>query len=377
LRGPRGGFQAVSNQFGQDLWLEISTHDDGIYGQGGTNTLCVGAQGTGKTTIAEYLAPQIKYLSDVRKEQFFSTSQGTVKPETILWMGSEQDYWNLFMRENYLKAFPGGFPRAVKVFVHEDDNFIFYEQGMKGVEEVTSKLDLHYYKSHADLMSSLAVGGINVVYLPKEHFLSPDLKLLLNQRMLATEEEKKFFRDEKDYKVSPVVFFYELLQYIYSTRGKAKARQWYSAVIDECHRYFPAAVPKPMYYLVDWLGDMMADTRRSNFSIYGFTHGLNVVDWRVKPRFGYFIWMEGSYPDQEFSMISSDLIIQMAKINRQSRSFGIRWTVIERKKAQFGKMQFANIPHRAPLLIARREGILTHEPDPDPEPEPLGEVVAG
>jgi len=376
-----GGLGSVSDMRAEKIWGEMFLHDDGITGHGGTNCMVVGSQGSGKTTVGLTAADSCYYLPWGNKDQInlsnyrkLQPDEIGAKPETVIWMGSHMDYYNLWVPENYRRAY-GHDPRPMRVHVSRGDQLHFYERDQKGMREI--RLTVAKYRNPTHLFMNLVRGGINVIYPPEKYVLSQTLKDVLNARMMLSEDSSRYYQKDQDYAAQPWLFLYELFGYLYGTRGAIAGREWFSLFIDEAHRYFPISPPGALWHLVAYASDEMADTRRANLSVFAFVHGMKSLDFRILPRFGYFEWMTGSRPDPAYSRVSPHLISELAKWNEKSVAAGFRWAINERRREFFGKHQIMNIPWRPGLLIARYAEIdpdedLSFEVDPGtPSMEPV------
>jgi hypothetical protein len=338
----------------------------------------------GKTTVALHFAPKCHYLPQGRKDrinlgdwQNMDPEEIGARPETILWIGSPMDYYNVWRPEAYQRTYPDQPRRPLRIHVSWGDQLHFYERDPQGMREVS--FPVSKYRNPTHLFMNLLRGGINVIYPPEKYRLSQTLKEVLNARMMLSPESSRYYQPDEEYEAQPQLFLYELFAYIYGTRGAISGREWYSLFLDEAHKYFPLSPPGALWHLVAFAADEMADSRRANLSLFAFAHSVKSLDWRIIPRFGYFVWMGGSRPDPQYSRVSPDLIPVLAKWNEapDAVQYRRRWAIVEKRREFFGKFVFSDLPWRPGLLIARYAEVnpeedLSFEPDPGaPSMEPV------
>lgn len=351
------GVEGVSAVVGAEEYLNLQLHDDGVKGYGGERSVCIGPMRGGKTTLGLITLPRFHYIEGMTKEEWFASKDpnkmSKVKPETIIYRGRKLDYWNCYSKDNFSKCFPSDHNRELRVFVYYKDTEVTFlsENESNGNYEPIKELDIYHYRDQADLYDNLVEGGINVVYVPNQYFLSSFLKKAINEMMMLNEEDSNFLCEQDDISVIRETFWYDFFYYLMDieknrdnpddTRRKIRFITFF---FDEAHQIFPANEPKPFWYLIDnFAENVLIDTGRMNVSIYANIHHLNLMYWKVLQRFVVMMWLLGSDPDQKYSMVNGRLTRHMWK--------GL--VFIEKKKQRFGKLEFPRIPNQPPVVLAR------------------------
>jgi hypothetical protein len=350
-----GGMKAIRNgsmQYARALYHDFETKG----GHGGTRTMIQGDLGTGKTTLNNQSILKFAYLKNVTKKQFLEEGKKDAPQlETIISRGRKKDYWNLFMPDNFRKSFgKNALLRPMKVFVHKDDDIIFYEQ--LDDEEGTVRIlkpDIYRYTDIVDLYQNFVHGGINIVYPPNDYQLSPLLKKRMNDLMMKSKEGRKYLQENQSIAVPSVAFWYDVFYFFISDVEEVKAQtpgmkiiKSVTFVFDEAHQIFPSGASKPLWYLVDnFAEDEIIETRRINVSIWADVHDYRFVYWKILGRFNYFIFLKGarSMMKQRLSRVEQYVIDHLP----------VGKFIIEEKSGEFGICDFDRIENMPVALTAK------------------------
>jgi len=363
--GKSRGIAGISDKKGFEIYHKTIFHDDGVKGYGGMRIACIGPMRAGKTTLGIKTINKFFHIEGMKKEEWLRSKNkdhSKVSQETIVYRGRKLDYWNCLDKQHFKKCFPNAQHRDLRVFVFYKDKVTFYEEDEKDmVMKPISGLDIYYYHDQADLYRNLLDGQINVVYVPNEYKLSPNLKKVLNDIMMLKPEmvnsqgnpvtNPNYFRDEVEVAVINETFWYDLFYYIVGLEKQEDSNgngqpimRSIAFFFDEAHQIFPQNTPKPFWYLVEHFAENeMIDTGRLNLTIYCNIHALNLMHWKVLQRFDTFIWLFGSKPDKSYSMVS----------DRVTRSLHIGEYIIEEKQKNFGKGTFKQIPNQPYTVLAK------------------------
>ncbi len=353
-----GGMDAVSSDLGLDICYKTFLHDDGVKGYGGMRIACIAPMRQGKTTLALTNLLKMYFVGSMPKEKYLcdkGRDRNQMVKETIIYRGRKLDYWNCMTKKHFRSCFPKAEDRDLRVFIYKDDDITFYEESQ---DDDTMKklggLDIYKYSDQKDLYNNLIEGGVNVVYVPNDYKLSLLLKNTLNEMRMLTPEDPEWLDPSDTVSVINETFWYDLFYYMQEiensrdkeTDGGNGIRRLKSVVFffDEAHQIFPANEPKPFWYLIDdFAENALIDSGRMNMTIYVNIHALNLMYWKILQRFDTFIWLGGSKPDKNYSMVNDKLTRRMPK-----GTF-----IIEEKQKQFGKSSFDRIPNQPYTVLAK------------------------
>lgn len=317
------GFNALNQKLGEEIWTDqILLHDDGLLGYGGTRTVGVGGQGSGKTTLNTKFARLSYYVEGMNKGDFISMcnncSDGSevralvkkyVHPETTLWRGREFDSWNVLVPSVFKTCYPDEMCKPLRVHIHKRSELDFLQQNMDTLELVPIEgLDIARYSSIAELYNNLAIGGNNIVYPPTRHFMSARLKDAINTKRNMASTDRRYLSPSVDYLIERDVFLFEIFEYLYRANLESERKRWFTAIIDESHDLFRANAPDIYYWIIECMVDVLVDTRKHNLSLACMTHALNLIDYRILERASHFIWLRGAKPTGSYSMVDTRLI---------------------------------------------------------------------
>lgn len=339
----------ISPIIGAKLWQELHYHDDGILDKGGESCGVVGKMGTGKSTILLQLAQLARYIPDYSKRQLVAELMSGAKitdyttyPETVIWRGRVNDYWNCLIPKNWDRSFPNAIfnPKPLSLFVHEDDDLEFFHSDYGGVEYSVPYLPkIQTYYNADDMISKIREGHINVIYEPQTYIIDKSLIKKLKARTLE-ESETTSKRPRAAFKdPSPPIWWFEFI-------GKLiinKPVNFLTLILDEFHQIAAARSEKQMWKLIDIFANSFVDLRRNNITVIFATHQTSFVDWRIYDRLAKWIWLPGAAPTPKQSMVYIPVIAKQ-KLGEM---------IIEERLSEFGSVQFSRIPRQPPLLRVR------------------------
>jgi hypothetical protein len=349
-----GGLKNVRHDTGRYNYAKATIHDfESNGGHGGKRILIQGDLGTGKTTLNLQSILKFGYLTTTTTVGFLKGDSDTIYPETIVYRGRKKDYWNIFLPENFKKAFGTDEVRPLRVFIYDTDDLTFYEQKSIGENIRVLEPNIYRYLDIEDLYKNLIIGGINIVYPPNDYILSPLLKKRINDLMMKSKEGRKYLAENKDISVPSVAFWYDVIYFFISDVEEVKARAPEIEIIksvvfvfDEAHQIFPAGAAKPFWYLVDnFAEDEIIETRRINLSIWADIHDYRFMYWKILGRFNYFIFLKGakSMYKSKISRIVQPLIDALP----------IGKFLIEEKSGFFGDSDFNRIENQPIALTVK------------------------
>jgi len=346
----------VSPEIGMRLWQELHYHDDGVMDKGGESCGIIGKMGTGKSTIMLQLAQLSRYIPDGSKKKMVarltfgeaSITEFNTYPETVVWRGRANDYWNCLIPQNWNKSFPNAVfnSKPVTLWVHEDDELTFFHADYDGQPKRVPNLPrVNTYYNADDLISKLVDHHINVVYEPQTYIIDKSLIRKIKARTLdgdgsGSDREstpRKAFQD-----ACPPVFWFEFIGKIIIN----KPIPYLTLMIDEFHQIAVARAEKQMWKLIDIFASNFVDLRRNNITVIFATHQTTFIDWRIYDRLAKWIWIPGAYPSNKLSMVYPSVIARQK----------LGMAIIEERLSEFGWFKFSRIHKQPPLL--RVGGIL-------------------
>ncbi|MBP2147253.1 hypothetical protein J2129_002766 [Methanofollis sp. W23] len=314
---------------------EISVHDDGVTAYGGTMTGLVGKFGSGKSTFIVQLEQAATYLPAPYNKH---SSGGAPKyPETVIHRGLENDHWNCQIPQNFQKSFPDAkHVKPLRVHLYYKDRLAWYEERdrkryqiqLQPIEEITT------YGTVEDLYSNLLMGGINIVYEPREYYLPPEVL----DRIMAADLTRQKKRPTEAVRAPSAIWWYEFLEALIRLKYQD---EFFLISIDEAHQVFPACARGDLWHLVGWFSETMISFRKNNISMMIGTQDTNDMDYRVTDRLSYYIWLRGSRPKSRISMVSTRLIGILPRHG---------WAILEEPKERFGRLPFTRIPNQPPIV---------------------------
>lgn len=342
----------ISPIIGTRLWEETKYHDDGIMEKGGETCGIVGKMGTGKSTILLQLAEHCRCLPRGSKKKFIRAlmsghadlSSFDTRPETVVWRGRINDYWNCLIPQNWDASFPKYMftPKPITIFMHEEDDLRFYHADYGGrVLPVKNLPEIVLYRDCKDVIDKIREGHVNVVYEPQTYTLSNYLLQKLKSRRLeeTTMDDKV---EAKFQDACPPLFWIEFF-------GRSIAHKpvhYMTVIIDEFHQVVTARPIGNMWHLIDIFASNFVDLRRNNISVIFATHQTSFIDFRITDRLAKWIWLPGSKLHSGSSMVYTHVVARLP----------LGEAIIEERLSEFGSFKFSRIPKQPPLL--RVDGML-------------------
>lgn len=318
---------------GDKEYWEMITHDDGVDARGGVTGLASGEMGSGKSTVLVQTAEATRHAPPHMNIKT-AAKQGKLVPETVIWRGRGLDHWTTMIPERFKKSFPGSNPKPLRVFIHWDSDYRFYEQNKENIHYIDD-IDVMQYGSCKDIYDNIIPGGINVVYEPTYYELPPEI---VND-LLADQLKPLFPVCDCPSKPAPSpVWWFEFFRCLIENKSRY---EFFSVFIDEAHDVIPASSRGEHWHLINRFGTQtVTELRKSNISFFPVTHNLNMVDYRVTQRMNYFIWFRGAVPQSQQSMIGKQIVGKL----------GVGQVLIEHAKISFGKLAFGRIPKQSSLV---------------------------
>lgn len=355
------GKNRVSREIGMRHMRMLSVHDDGIKATGGIAGMMIGKRGTGKTTLNLQMAEWETHVKDGSSK--WDPNVVTI-PETVVWRSRKYDYWNTFFPDNWCNSFPGAHPKPVYIHNHDKNDYKFIQEDGRSVIK-DHEVEVIEWENTTDLIRNLKMGAINVVFEPIDYFIPPEiikrislrkLKIDVNRGRPKKEDEDKE-EDPEDYKKeierikekmankkfkpkhapSPVWWF-EFSERLMEMKPRDK---YVTLHIDEAHQVFPHSPVGEHYHLIDWFANSMIDMRRHNISLIACAHDVTYIDWRIRYRVEFSIYMPGAKPERGRSRVNASLIA----------SLDVGQSLIEEMLGEFGMFEFGRIPKQPPLII--------------------------
>ena len=365
------GFEALSQKIGKKIWDQILFHDDGKIGYGGTRTIGVGGGGSGKTTIETKFARKSYYIQGINKRDFINSfedvknsndpgeindwleSMGSnLRPETTLWRGREYDIWNVLTEENLKKFYPDDPKKPLRVHVYKNTPLTFTETDQKTGEISEIKgLDICQYRNIVELAANLCQEGNNVIYPPLRHYMSWRLKDAINTKRNASNkrnkwgayQDKNYLGPDTNYLVERDIFLFELFEYLFRENSEGKSKQFYTAIIDESHDLFRANAPDIYYWIIDYMVDLIIDTRKLNLSMACMTHDRTLIDHRIYKRASHILWLPGSQP-------GGNTTVDPRLVRKLITGQGVNESLMT---GLIGGFKFNPLPQEVPVLTVR------------------------
>lgn len=321
------GFRALSQKIGKRIWDQILFHDDGRIGYGGTRTIGIGGGGAGKSTLETKIARKSYYINGISKNELLAALKdienendeaaiydwikqfgNCIYPETTLWRGREYDIWNILAPENLKLFYPNDPIKPLRVHVHRPksgDCLSFTETDPEtGKISPISHLDVSEYRNVLELNNNLVEGGNNIIYPPTRHYMSQRLKDAINFKRNATGKrnkwgnyiDKNYLAPDIDYLVERDIFLFEIFEYLFRENSEGSRKRFYTAIIDESHDLFRANAPDIYYWIIEYMVDLVIDTRKLNLSLACMSHDRTLIDHRIYKRASHILWLPGSEP---------------------------------------------------------------------------------
>ena len=367
------GFAGLSQKLGEEIWRnQILLHDDGLLGYGGTRTFGVSGQGGGKTTVLTKVAKSSYVIHGINKQDYMQKFKDAandteraelfkkhISPETVLWRGREFDVWNVLIPSIFKTCYPDEYCKPLRVHVHEDSELEFYQQNVETFELIRIEdIDITRYSNIDELYINLIQGGNNIIYPPAQHYMSESLKNSLNVKRSLSISDRKYLQKDAKYLISKDIFLFEILEYLYRKSVDTQNRQWFTVIIDESHDLFRSNSPDIYWHIIDYMVDILVDTRKNNISLMCMTHALNLVDYRILERASHFIWLRGAKPTSSYSSVDIRLVKKLLT------GEGVNESVMDGK---IGGFAFDRIPNNLSRLLVMGLGEVSTSSEEEPD----------
>ncbi len=370
-------YDRISTKYGRQNWHYCIFHDDGnIESDGGGKSLMyLAPPGKGKSTLMVQAAQFVRSIEgDSKKKYVFDLDVGNpldsylVKPETVIWRIREFDNFGALIPANWIKSVPNwnSYIKPVHIFVHEDDNPLFYS--IRNNEPISPPNFIAYetYSTAQDLMKKIEWNAVNCVLEPQTYHLSDNLIFALRKHKMDDGDEtydrasleKKRGRPKKkvDYAaklVDPAYFWYDLID----IAVKSNNRKHMTIFIDEFHDVAEADCEGDAWKLVSILATKIwPNFRKNNVSVHLSTHQMSFVDYRIARRIEYINWFRGAKISPGLSMINQQALLSQLNMGQ---------LITEETNIQFGIMTFDKINDAPPQVYVH--GLQGQNPAITPE----------
>lgn len=315
------------------IFWEAITHDDGVEARGGIAAEFTGEMGSGKSTMLVQVAESVKHAPP-GKDRRAGTFNNQLLPETVIWRGRGLDHWNVMIPERFEESFPNSNPKPLRVFVHYESEFRFFEKYSEKRFYLDS-VDVILYAEPRDIYDNIVTGGINVVYEPAHYELPPEM---VNE-LLADQLKPLFPVSECPSKPAPSpIWWFEFIRFLIENKDRY---EFFTIMLDEAHEVIPASSKGELWHLINKFGSQtVIEMRKKNISFFPASHRLNLIDYRVNQRMNYFFWFPGSMPPTGYSRVKKCIV--------QNLHDG--QVIVERAQRHFGYMSFGRIPKQPPIV---------------------------
>lgn len=318
---------------GDEIFWQAITHDDGVEARGGITGEFTGEMGSGKSTMLIQVAESVSHAPP-GMDRRAATLAGKLMQETVIWRGRGLDHWNVMIPERFEKSFPNSIPKSLRVFIHVDSSFRFFEKYDENMCYLND-VDIVKYEWPSDIYRQIITGGINVIYEPPHYELSSEM---VNE-LLADQLKELFPISECPTKPAPApVWWFEFIRYLIDNKDQY---EYFTIILDEAHEVIPGSSRGDLWHLIDkFASKTVIEMRKKNISFFPATHRLNLIDYRVNQRMNFFFWFPGSVPPPGYSRVK--------KVVVQNLQDG--YVIVERAQRAFGYLPFGRIPKQSPIV---------------------------
>lgn len=358
-----------ANGFGPELTKEALWKTDGTAAHGGIGTFISGPRGGGKTTLLCQLTQGCLHYPITVHDRAFTKK---MYRETCAYRIRKYDYWNTFFPSYWEQAFPGWKPKPVVLHQYVGNDYTFKTDEAGTVRELDlSECEIIPYEDTTELiMNNLKKGAINLICEPNEYMIPSDVVKAISLRKLQfklnptkDEEEDDVVKREvgtkfgapkndqltspqrkitkKTYKPQPApspIWWYEFVSKVLELKPQ---HDFLSLFLDEFQEIAPMYSRAEVFHLVGWLVNTTFDQRRMNVSMYVVSHDTTLIDYRIKKRMEYFIYMPGARPDGDNSLVWQTLTAALVKGEY----------VIEKPGQRYGIDEFDRFENQPPVVV--------------------------
>jgi hypothetical protein len=358
---------------GRELTNEALWHTDGTAAHGGIGTFITGPRGGGKTTLLCQLTQGCLHYPITVHDRAYTSKMFR---ETCAYRVRKYDYWNTFFPSYWVRAFPGWKPKPVIMHMHEDNDYQFKTDEAGRVRNLDmEECEIVPYTDTTELIvDNFRKNAINLICEPQDYMIPSDVVKAISLRKLQfklnpnqqdddpeedpvneliqngftappddqlTSQQRKVTKKKKKYGPQPApspVWWYEFISRVLELKPQ---HDFLSIFLDEFQEIGPMYSRAEIFHLVGWLVNTTFDQRRMNVSMFAVSHDTTLIDYRIKKRMEYFIYMPGARPDGDNSLVWQSLTASLVKGEY----------VIEKPGQKYGIDEFDRFINQPPVVV--------------------------